>query len=131
LPKQLKEYLVEKIKLIEARKNKGYSQEYMASELSFSESSYCRKEKGQLKITPEEWKKFAELLGVPVDDIFDPDENQVFIYNEHSSSSYYGDNNSTINFSIPEFMLDALQKHIKNLEGENKHLKELLKQTKK
>lgn len=125
---------MEKIKLIEARKNKGYSQEYMASELCLAESSYCRKEKGQLKITLEEWKKFSELLGVSVEDIFEPDDNQVCIYNEHFSSSYHGDNNnnnSTINFSVPEFMLNALQTLIKNLEEENKYLKDLLKQSKK
>jgi DNA-binding XRE family transcriptional regulator len=106
----------------------------MATELSLAESSYCRKEKGQMKITLEEWKKLAELLGVQIEDIFESDENQLFIYNEHFSSSYHGDNNtnnSTINFSVPEFMLDALQKLIKNLEEENKYLKELLKQSKK
>jgi hypothetical protein len=54
--------------------------------------------------------------------------------NEHFSSSYHGDNNtnsSTINFFVPEFMLDAFQKLIKNLEEENKHLKALLKKSKK
>jgi hypothetical protein len=76
-------------------------------------------------------KFFFLLLGVSVEDIFESDESQVFIYNEHSSSSYYGDNNSTINFSVPQFMLYALQRHIKNLEEENKHLKDLLKQSKK
>jgi hypothetical protein len=106
----------------------------MASELCLAESSYCRKEKGQLKITLDEWKKFAELLGVKVEDILESDDNQMLIYNEHFSSSYNGDNNtnnSTINFSVPEFMLDALQKLIKNLEEENKHLKDLLKKSKK
>jgi DNA-binding XRE family transcriptional regulator len=43
----------------------------MASELCLAETSYCRKEKGQMKITLDEWKKFAELFEVKVEDIFE------------------------------------------------------------
>jgi transcriptional regulator with XRE-family HTH domain len=122
---------MEKLKLIEARKNKGYSQEYVAEKLCLDQSNYNRREKGHVKISIDEWKKLAELLGVQIEDIFEPEENQVLIYNEHSSNNFQGNNNSTIYASVPEFMLDALQKLIKNLEEENKALKELLQQSKK
>jgi DNA-binding XRE family transcriptional regulator len=122
---------MEKIKLIEARKNKGYSQEFVAEKLSLSESTYCRREKGQIKVSIEEWKQLSELLGVQIEEIFEPEESNVYIYNENSTSTYQSNNNSTIHSSIPDFMLDALEKHIKKLEEENKALKELLQQSRK
>jgi len=121
---------MEKIKLAEARKNKGYSQGFVAEKLCLNESNYCRREKGHIKISIEEWRKLAELFGVQIEDIFEPEENSVYIYNEHSSSIYQNNNNSTI-YSIPEFMLEALQKQIKQIEEENKTLKERLKKYEK
>jgi transcriptional regulator with XRE-family HTH domain len=118
------------MKLIEARKNKGYSQEYVASKLCLDESNYCRRKKGQVKINFEEWKQLSELLGVSIEDIYEPDDNQVYIYNENSTSTYQG-NNNTIYYPVPEFMIEALQKLIKKLEEENSYLRNLLKQTKK
>jgi len=123
-------FLMEKIKLAEARKNKGYSQGFVAEKLCLNESNYCRREKGHIKISIEEWRKLAELFGVQIEDIFEPEENSVYIYNEHSSSIYQNNNNSTI-YSIPEFMLEALQKQIKQIEEENKTLKERLKKYEK
>jgi len=122
---------MEKVKLIEARKNKGYSQEYMADRLSMDESNYCRREKGQIKISFEEWRKISEILQVAIEDIFESDENQIFFHNENSPGSCQGNNNSTIYSSVPEFILESLQKYINRLEEENNYLKELLKQSKK
>jgi DNA-binding XRE family transcriptional regulator len=122
---------MEKIKLIEARKNKGYSQEYMAIQLGLDESTYCRRERGQIKITPEEWKKLCVILGVSIEEIYEGDENQMFFYNENSPGNCQGNNNSTINYNVPQFVLESMQKLINKLEEENKHLKDLLKQGKK
>jgi DNA-binding XRE family transcriptional regulator len=121
---------MKKTKLIEARKSRGYSQEYMANKLGIDESNYCRRENGQNKMNMNDWKKASELLEYSIADIFEPDENQVFIHNENSPTTSQG-NNNTIYSPVPEFILESLQKLIKKLEEENKYLKELLKQGKK
>jgi DNA-binding XRE family transcriptional regulator len=122
---------MEKTKLIEARKNKGYSQEYMAVQLGLDESTYCRRERGQIKITPEEWKKLCVILGVSIEEIYEGDENQVFIYQENSSGICQGNNNTTTYSTVPQFVLESMQKLITKLEEENKHLKDMLRQGKK
>ena len=78
-----------KNKLIEARKNKDYSQECMADFLKISTSSYCRKENGILKIANYEWKKLAEYLEVSIEDIYEADENMIFIFNCLSTISKF------------------------------------------
>ena len=118
---------MEKVKLIETRKNKGYSQLYMAEKLSINESNYCRREKGQAKISSVEWEKLAQILDVSVEDIFETDENQFFICKDSATGNYQGTNNI---YSVPESLLETQQKYIKKLEEENQHLKELLKKKK-
>ena len=115
---------MEKIKLIEARKHKNYSQEYIAKKLNINESNYSRREKGLTKITLEEWIKLAQILEIAMEDIYEPDENPIFICNNHAPGNY-GNNNNII--SVPESIIETYQKYIQKLEEENKTLKELLK----
>ena len=61
---------MEKNKLLEARKLKGFSQEYVAEKLHIDGSSYSRREKGQIKIHITEWEKLAKILEVPLHEIF-------------------------------------------------------------
>ncbi|MCL2596145.1 MAG: helix-turn-helix domain-containing protein [Paludibacter sp.] len=111
---------MEKFKLIETRKNKGYSQMYMAEMLCVDESNYCRREKGQSKISFAEWKKLAKILGVSIEDIFEPDENQFFIYHDNAIGNYQGTNNI---YSVPDLLHETQQKYITKLEEENQSLK--------
>ena len=117
---------MEKIKLIDARRHKGYSQMYMADKLCIDESNYCRREKGQSKISSDEWKKLAKILEVPIEDIFESDENQFFICNDNTSVHYQGTNNI---YSVPESLLETQKKYIQKLEEENQYLKDLLKKS--
>ncbi|HLV45946.1 MAG TPA: helix-turn-helix transcriptional regulator [Flavobacterium sp.] len=48
---------MEKEKLIKVRKEKGFSQQAMAEKLYMDVSNYNRREKGNAKISYEEWKK--------------------------------------------------------------------------
>ena len=117
---------MEKIKLIVARRKKGYSQLNMAEELGIDESNYSRREKGLTKINIEEWVKLSQILSVPIENIYEDDENFFSISNDNSSgnNSYYGNNNNI--YSVPEFILETQQKYIQKLEEENNHLKERL-----
>jgi transcriptional regulator with XRE-family HTH domain len=114
---------MEKIKLIEARENKGFSQNYVAEKLFMDESNYCRRELGQTKISFSEWKKLSEILGVSIEDIFESEENQFFICNDNATGNYQGTNHI---YSIPQSLLETQQKYIAKLEDEIKQLKKEL-----
>jgi transcriptional regulator with XRE-family HTH domain len=114
---------MEKIKLLEARKNRGYSQNQMAEFLFMDISSYNRREKGQMKISVPEWEKLSEILKVPLEAIYESEDSQVFICKDNATVNYQG--NNTI-YSVPEFLLESQQKYIKKLEEEIAQLRAML-----
>jgi len=113
---------MEKIKLLEMRKSKGLSQNQIAERLCMDVSNYNRRENGQVKINIPEWEKLAKILEVPLDEIYESEESQVFICKDNSSVNYQGTNNI---YSVPEFLLETQQKYIKRLEEEIVELKGL------
>lgn len=60
---------MEKTKLIETRKRKNITQEYMANVLCMDVSNYNRREKGTSKISLDEWNKIAKALNVSLDEV--------------------------------------------------------------
>lgn len=111
---------MEKKKLIQARKKKGYTQKDMAEILCMGISNYSRKEKGILSMRNEEWEKIAEYLGIPVEEIHEQEEAQIIICKDQA----VGIINSTNNvYTIPEHILESQRKYIKMLETENEELK--------
>jgi len=112
-----------KNKLIETRKRRGYSQEYMANLLCMDVSNYNRRESGQIKISAEQWQKLAKELKVPLEDIYETDEHQIFIFNDNPTNC----GNIVTNYQMPQEVLDMYQKHISALEQEIYYLKELIK----
>jgi len=113
-----------KHKLIETRKKKGFSQEYMSNVLSMDVSCYNRKEKGQIKISNQEWQKLAEVLEIPLEDIYESDEGMIFIFNDNSSGTGNGSGNIVTNYTIPQSILDSQKKYIEKLEEDVRCLKE-------
>ena len=115
---------MKKQKLAEMRKLKGVSQEQMADTLCMSGPSYSRRESGEIKMTIVEWLKASEALEIPLSEIYESDENQVFIVNDNASPNFLGTNNSTNNiYTIPEALLESQEKYIKKLEEEIATLK--------
>ena len=86
-------------------------------------SNYTRREKGQAKIYPNEWEKLATILDVPVDEIYEPDDNQIFICKDRSTVHYQGTNHI---YAVPEHLLETQRKYIEVLEKENRELKQKL-----
>ena len=113
---------MQKSKLIKARNRRGYSQEYMADILSMDVSNYSRRESGQIKISAEQWQTLAQKLNVPLEDIYEADENLIFIFNDNPTNC----GNIVTNYSLPQDILDMYKKHIDALEQEIYYLKELL-----
>ena len=114
---------MEKQKLIETRKKRGYSHEQMAKHLHMDVSNYNRREKGQAKITSTEWEKLASILDVSVEEIFESEEAMIFVCKDNATGNYQGNNNI---YSIPEFLLESQRKYIAKLEKENAALKKKL-----
>ena len=60
---------IEKITMVAARKNAGYTQKELAKKCGVSESTVLRWEKGRKDPTVAQAKKIGEICGVHYDDI--------------------------------------------------------------
>ena len=113
-----------KLRLIEARKKLGYTQENMSSELDMDVSSYNRRENGQIRISNKEWQKMSNILKVSLEEIYEPDEGMIMIFNDNSPGCGNGNGNIITNYTLPQSVLDSQKKYIEKLEEENRILKE-------
>ena len=111
---------MEKRKLIETRKAKKLSQTTVAEKLCMDVSNYSRREKGQVKISFNEWEKLSDILQEPIENIYESEDSQVFICRDSSTVHYQGTNHI---YSIPEYFLEIQHKYIKMLEKEIRDLK--------
>ena len=123
--------MIKKNKLIEARNKRGYSQECMATFLEMDTSSYGRKENGKIKISGHEWQKIAAYLEIPLEDIYESDENMFVIFNDNSSGVGNVIGTNVTNYAIPQSMWENQKKYIEKLEEENNNLKEELQRFKR
>jgi transcriptional regulator with XRE-family HTH domain len=111
---------MKKSKLSTVRSSKGFTQQKMAERLFMDVSNYSRRENGTIKINNNEWEKIAEILDVSVDEIYESDEANFFVFKDQSTGNYLGNNNI---YSIPEYFLDIQRKYINTLEEEIENLK--------
>ncbi len=108
----------EKIRKI--RDLKGFSQEYMASKLGFSQRAYSKMERNETKL---DWKKITDIskvLGVEPIDLISFDDN--FIFHNCTQSGKFG----IFNNQIPDKLITQYEKWIKSLEDEIAFLRKLL-----
>ena len=111
---------MEKTKLSELRKSKGFSQQQVADKLCMDVSNYNRRESGHSKISHNEWEKLSKLLGVSVEDIYENEDSMIFICKDQAVGIVNGNNHI---YSIPEYFLENQRKYIEKLEEENATLK--------
>jgi len=108
-----------KEKLLKVRTEKGYSQERMADLLGLDTSNYNRRENGETKIKITEWEKIASILNVPISEIFESEESNIFkIIAKNNTESQIG--NQNVNTNIDETTLNNLNNYIKSLIESNK-----------
>jgi len=62
----------------------------------------------------------AKILDVPLEEIFESDEKQVFICNDNASIYNHGTSHI---YTVPESLLENQQKYINKLEEEIRELK--------
>ena len=98
---------------------RGYSQEYMASELDMNQTSYSRIETDKQKLTATALEKIASLLGVSVADIT---SNEPLIIQNNASN--YGAQGKIENFYADQ--KDLFEKLIASKDDEIKNLKDVI-----
>ena len=119
---------MEKSRLIQKRKESNISQAMIAKEMCMDVSCYNRREKGHMRISPQEWEKLANILNVPEEEIYEPEDNQVFICKDNSTVHYLNQGTNNI-YSVPEHLLETQKKYIAILENEIVELKRKIKST--
>jgi transcriptional regulator with XRE-family HTH domain len=121
-----------KQKLIDKRKERGFSQERMADLLHLDTSNYSRRENGETKIKIDEWERIAQILAVPISEIFEPEDPSIYnITLTNSTGGQVGDNNAVTGIdpktveSLNEYIavlkdqIDALKKENEQLKSKN------------
>ena len=94
----------------------------MADLLGLDTSNYSRRENGDTKIKITEWEKISEILNVPISEIFESEESNIYkINSKNSTGGQIGDNNSIT--GVDATTLDNLNEYIKALKEENMALK--------
>jgi transcriptional regulator with XRE-family HTH domain len=119
-----------KQKLIEKRKERGFSQEKMADLLGFDTSNYSRRENGDTKIKIEEWERISQILAVPISEIYEPDDPSIYnITLTNSTGGQVGDNNAVTGIdpktveSLNDYItvlkqqIDSLKKEVETLKS--------------
>ncbi|CAD0223893.1 helix-turn-helix domain-containing protein [Chryseobacterium sp. D764] len=113
-------------KLKNLRKLKGISQEKMAKILSTDPSNYSRKERGEVRIHEDEWKKIAESLSVSISDIKEEEEmvfsNKNSTFKDSAQYQYIQNFNYSIIENLQDY-IDFLKQKICELNEENQILK--------
>ncbi len=113
---------MKKENLSSLRKRKGLSQKQVSDLLNMDVSNYQRRESGEKGISMDEWQRLSEILEVPLHEIYESDEKQVFIFNDGAT----GNGNIVMNYAVPEYLLEHQRKYISKLEEENARLREIL-----
>lgn len=113
-----------KQKLINKRKELGFSQPEIADKLGMEQSQYSRRENGIVQISRKEWDALTKILGTSLEEIYEPQDG-IYIINNENANGNFGNYNNFHAYS--EFAMEAMKKYIESLEEENKRLKSQLK----
>jgi transcriptional regulator with XRE-family HTH domain len=86
-------------KIREIRVQKGYSQEYLASQLSISQQAYCEYENGKVTLSLEKLEKICTVLEISPEELFtNNDYSQSNNDNTQNPVNNSCSNNPTYNF---------------------------------
>ena len=111
----MKNHLTNKIRQL--RELKGFSQEYVANQLSISQRAYSKLETNQTRLDWLKITKIAQVLEMDPVDLISFDDNQIF--NKRNQPGNF------IN-QIPEKLIEQYERQIERLENDIVFLKEQL-----
>jgi len=67
---------------------KGFTQEHIADRLCMGTTTYHRRENGQIEINIDEWEKLAKILDVPLNEIYESEGKQLFMFKDNSTGNW-------------------------------------------
>jgi transcriptional regulator with XRE-family HTH domain len=107
------------------RERKGYSQEYMATELSISQASYARIESQDTQLTVERLLQIAKILETGLTELLGDDGRNVFnqTNNTESTISGYVENLHIENKETMSKLIESYKERIEELKILNSELK--------
>ena len=109
-------------KIRKVRELKGFSQDYMASQLAMSQRAYSKLEREEIKLDWQRIQQISSILEIDPIDLVSFDDNLVF-----NNSPQSGKNNTnTIHNHFPEELKKSYEERIKHLEEEIKFLRILI-----
>jgi transcriptional regulator with XRE-family HTH domain len=108
------------VKLRKLRELKGYSQEYMASQLGTSQRAYSKLETNHTKISWDKISEIAKTLEIEPIDLLNFDDNLVF------NNTQEPDEFELIENNFPERLIEQFEKRINGLENEVLFLKKII-----
>lgn len=100
------------------RELKGYSQEYVASQLGISQRAYSKIETNQAKLDWNRLAEIAKIFELETSDIVDFDEKQLFKNHKPANLEKWLQ-------VLPEKLIEQYEKRIANLESEVNYLRNL------
>lgn len=109
-------------KIRQLRELKGFSQEYIASELGISQRAYSKLEMNQTRLDWMKITKIAQILDMDPMDMISFDDNLIF-----NNCTQSGKFEQFIN-QIPDKLIEQYELRILNLENEIQFLREKLTQ---
>lgn len=105
-------------KIRRAREQKGYSQEFIASQLDITQASYARIESQEIKLSIDRLQKIADILDVNILSLLD--SSSISIQNYTNQEGAYG-NGYVENLHVEN--KETTKKLIQTFENEIEHLK--------
>ena len=119
---------MQKVKLREVRKQKGFTQQQIADMLPTDGSNYSRKEAGTVGITKAEWAKLAKFLDVTLEEIYEEDEPNIVVNNpvfndSPGASGAIGNNVNNFSNELSIEIIKTMQEYISLLKEEINRLK--------
>ncbi len=107
-------------KIRKIRELKGFTQDYMASQLEISQRAYSKLEKEEIKLDWQRIERISHILEIDPIDLVSFDDNLVF-HNSTQSGKI-----NTINNHFPEALKQSYEDRIKHLEDEVVFLRGLI-----
>lgn len=107
-------------KIRKIRELKGFTQDYMASQLEISQRAYSKLENEEIKLDWQRIQKISTILEIELIDLVSFDDNLVF-HNSTQSGKI-----NTINNNFPDELKKSYEDRIKHLEDEIVFLRNLI-----
>ncbi len=111
------------LKIKKVRELKGYSQEYISTQMGITQNSYSKIERGETNLSVNKLIEICRILNIDISTLMNFDEKMVF--NNCTQSGNFGENNTFVYNTIDKIQ-ELYEKIIKSKDQEIERLTSLL-----